>query len=239
MPQFYVPRESIINNNVIIDGEEAHHLIKSLRINTGQTIRIFTGHEKFYFCKITGIEKKKVVCEITEELIPKKSKIYLRLYQSLVKFNRFENLLEKAGEIGVDEIIPIITHRALIKINQEEYERLLLRWQKIVLSAIKQCDSFVLTKISGKPLMFEQAIKQVHGDELNLMCYENESANSLKDSLTGLKKDKVNLFIGPEGGFEQYEVDMALARGIKPVSIGINILRSETAGIIASGIVKC
>jgi len=238
MPQFCITPEDITKEEVIIKNKEAHHLINVLRVKPDQIIRVFTLEGEFFLCKISKIDGENIIAKIIKKLQPENSKIYLKLYQALIKLSRFELLLEKVTELGVDEIIPVITERTLIKPDEKKYKKLYLRWNRIILSAIKQCDSFTISKISSKLLTFKQSIDSLQQQEKGIICYEEENNLYFKNIIPTIKEKKINLFIGPEGGFSKQEIQQALDKNILPVRITKNIVRSETASILSVGLLK-
>ncbi len=159
----------------------------------------------------------------------------LVLYQSLIRANRFDLVLEKGTEIGVSRFVPVISARSLVQGDGEPAAARGERWRRIVIEAAEQSGRGRPPRVDG-PLPFEEAVRQARG--VKVMPYEGERARSMGAYLRGLSRrpDIVSLFIGPEGGFEDSEVDLAREAGAEIVSLGPRILRSETAGIVASAL---
>jgi len=223
MEHYYTNKKYISENDLVIIDEEAHHLKNVLRKKIGDEIFVTDGERNLYKTHISGIEKDKILCHIEEkyyDLNEPKRKIHL--YLALIKNpSRFEFAIEKAVEIGVNEITPLITEHV---INKKTIK--LERWQSIALSAMKQSQRCYLPIINA-PLLFENAVQNCK-TTLNMLADEKEDS---KTSFS-LLSDDISLFIGPEGGFSDEEVESARKNGIQIISLGKRKLRSETAAII-------
>jgi 16S rRNA (uracil1498-N3)-methyltransferase len=214
MPQFLISPENISSDgNFFIDGAEAGHLIKVLRVGVNENIRLFDGKGKSYMGRVASINRNSLTGKILYEVPRRQKKVYLRLYPALIKKDRFELLLEKVTEIGVDEIVPVITERTVVKIKQ--FENKLTRWTKILTSAAKQCCLDKVPKLYGIKKFSESLtqLKTVHSSrqggirtnsdlnliktahssrqggnstnvELNLIAYEEEENNNLSKILS-------------------------------------------------------
>ena len=155
------------------------------------------------------------------------------LFQSLIKGEKMEFVIQKAVEIGVTKIIPLITTRCVVKLESgKKLTNKIERWQKIAESAAKQSKRGIIPTIE-LPLTIKEALEYVN-DNLECACipYENEHAFHIKEYLRSLKTSSIGVLIGPEGGFTEEEVQFAMEKGVRPVTLGNRILRSETAGIV-------
>lgn len=245
MSQFFVAPQDIRNNNFVIkDKNEIKHLSKVLRIKKGEKIYLFDNTGKRYLGVVCEIHKMFISGKIIQEIEKIQKRVYLRIFPALIKSDRFEFLLEKITEIGVDEIVPCLSDRSIIKLSQEKSKNKLSRWGKIILASCKQCNCQKIPRLSEKILKFEEAILSVKQDELNLIAWEYENKNLLKDVISEYlsKEPKIpficNLFIGPEGGFTDKEINFAITYGFRTFSLGRNILRTETAAILSCGIIS-
>lgn len=208
------------------DKEESKHIIKVLRKKTGDSIHITNGNGNLFHSKITVESEKK--CEVQIQTIdqfePKKYKLHIAIAPTKMN-DRFEWFLEKATEIGVDEISPIICEHSERKVYKTD------RAEKILQAAMKQSNQFFLPKINT-PISFSEFIKNTtDGEKFIAHCEENQ-----KDSFKSRCQPNQNILIliGPEGDFSSKEINLALKNNFIPVSLGNTRLRTETAGVVAS-----
>ncbi len=209
----------------LIDGEEAHHAIKVLRYKVGYLLTVFDGSGKDYNCTVREVGKDYMIAgidSVTEN--DTEHKVKLHLYQGLAKLDKMELIVQKAVELGISEITPVITARS-------EKETKLEKLEKIAIGAAKQCGASKLTKIN-KPVYLED----IKTDTLTIMAYEGESGRTLKDVSLG-RFASINLIVGAEGGFTEGEAKELEERGALCVSLGKRILRTETAGIVLSSVI--
>ena len=236
MPHFYVNPKDIQDKNFIIENEQFHYLSNVRRFCVGDEINIFDGLGNSYKARIDNIDKKSMKGTIlsSKTLVLPDEKI--SLYTAIPKGERFDWLIEKASEIGVSKIVPVIYVRSVVK---ELSENKLERYKKISISASSQSWRADIMPIE-KPTSFIETAETVSDqkDTLNILPWESEED---KNILTVLNENKdiknINIFIGPEGGFDKTEIDIAIKKGFKTVTLGKNILRVETAAIVASSIV--
>lgn len=209
----------------LIDGEEAHHAIKVLRYKIGYLLTVFDGSGKDYNCTVREVGKDYIVAgidSVTENYTERKVKLHL--YQGMAKMDKMELIIQKAVELGISEITPVITARSEKEVKFEKLE-------KIAIGAAKQCGASKLTKIN-QPIY----LSEIKMDTLTIMAYEGESCRTLKDVGIG-RFPGINLIVGAEGGFSEEEAKELQEKGALCVSLGKRILRTETAGIVLSSIV--
>ena len=239
MSRFFSPPESVKGDKIFIEGKEAHHLLKVMRLKTGDEVIIFDGQGKEYQGIIIEERKKSAVVRIlSEKKLKKSEELRVTLAQALPARGKMDYLVEKATELGVDEIIPLKTKRSVVKINNGKAELIRRRWEKIAISASKQCGRLKLPVIS-RIIKFSQALEKAAEFDLVLFPCLSLKANPLGKVLEdGGKIQKVLVFIGPEGGFSKEEIKQAEFAGCKLVTLGLNVLKSDTAGIAALAILK-
>ncbi|AKL98184.1 RsmE family RNA methyltransferase [Endomicrobium proavitum] len=232
MPHFYVKPENITDNNFLIEDEQAHYVATVRRFNVNDEIMIFDGLGNSYKAHISEISKGHISGKILSSSY-KMPKLKINLYTAIPKGDRFEWLIEKAGEIGVAEIIPINTKRS---VQASFSKNKLERYEKISIAASSQCGRNDIMKIS-EPVDFKTACANAAKDKnsLNILPWESADKNETLKNISGFTS--VNIFIGPEGGFENEEAEFAKSLAIKTVTLGENILRIETAAIVASVLV--
>ncbi|MDD5020740.1 MAG: RsmE family RNA methyltransferase [Endomicrobiaceae bacterium] len=236
MPHFYINPKDINNNLFIVTDEQFHYLAGVRRFNVGDEINIFDGLGNSYLAKITAISKNSLNGQIVSKIPFVLPKIKVSLYTAIAKGERFEWLIEKSAEIGISKIIPLITSRSVLtEISDNKFER----YRKISVSASSQCGRADLMSIE-QPVKFISAVDIVakQAGTINIIPWECEQSNiidTLLKNITGIKN--INIFIGPEGGFENTETEYAFKNNLHAVTLGKNILRIETASIVASVLV--
>jgi len=240
MVQFFVFKRNVYGNKVRIVGQEARHLTCVLRKKVGEKIQIFVGEDApcFYLAEIERIGQDGVEAKILSQISVPESKVRVHLFPAILKKLKMDYLIQKVTELGVDEITPLTTQNTVIRLNLQTSKNKVSRWQKIALSAVKQCGSARLPLIN-LPLEFSEALKKINSSVLNLIFWEKEKSKSLKEIFSNLHflPSIISLFIGPEGGFSEEEINLAKEYGFTSVGLGENILRSETAAIIATALV--
>jgi 16S rRNA (uracil1498-N3)-methyltransferase len=234
--RFFVPPGSLRARNVTLGPELAHRIGRVLRLRRGDHVLLSEGGAREYEVQLTGVSSYAVTGVVVgEREAQPEPDVTLVLYQSLIRANRFDLVLEKATEIGVSRFVPVTTARSQVQGNGEPAGARGERWRRIVVEAAEQSGRGRPPRVDA-PLPFEDALRQARG--LKVMPFEGERSRSLRASLRGAKRPEiVSLFIGPEGGFEDAEVELAREAGAEIVSLGPRILRSETAGIVASALV--
>ncbi len=239
MPHFYINPENIKDKSFIIENEQFHYLSNVRRFSLNDEINIFDGLGNSYRAKITEIGKKSLKGIILSSKTFVKPKIEITLYTAVPKGERFDWLVEKSSEIGVSKIVPVIYLRSVVKdFSKNKIER----YKKISVSASSQSRRADIMKVEN-PVKFCDIIEKVSYMEntLNIMPYESEEKNKILSVLQKTEKENkiknVNIFIGPEGGFDNTETDLAFKNNFKIVTLGKNILRVETAAITAASIV--
>ena len=234
MHRFYVNVDQIKENTITIVGTDVNHIKNVLRMKPGDEIIICDGQGKDCYCIINRVCDDIVIASVnsiqdTSTELPVK----ITLFQGLPKKDKMELIIQKSIELGVYEIIPIMMARTIVKYSDDKKEtKKQLRWQAIAESAAKQSGRGIIPKVH--PLMsFKEAIAYAKKMEWSVLPYENaKGMKSTKESLERLKDcETAGIFIGPEGGFEDSEVELAKDNNIPTVSLGRRILRTETAGL--------
>jgi 16S rRNA (uracil1498-N3)-methyltransferase len=236
MPRFYVEPSQISDNAIRITGSDVNHIRNVLRMKQGEEIIICNGQGKDCYCIISRVSEHEILATIesiqeTGTELPAK----ITLYQGLPKQDKMEWIIQKAVELGVTEIVPVMTRRVIVKLDdKKKEEKKLERWQAIAEGASKQSGRGMIPKI--RPVMnYQEAVREAGKLELNLIPYENaKGMDYTREIMHGLKEYKtIGLFIGPEGGFEVSEIEHAIENKIQPITLGRRILRTETAGLAA------
>ncbi len=236
MPRFYVEPSQISDNEIRITGSDVNHIKNVLRMKQGEEIIICNGQGKDCYCIISRVSEHEILASIESvqetgtELSAK-----ITLFQGLPKQDKMELIIQKAVELGVTEIVPVMTRRVIVKLDdKKKEEKKLERWQAIAEGASKQSGRGIIPII--RPVMnYQEAVREAGKLELNLLPYENaKGMECTREIMQGLKGYKtIGLFIGPEGGFEVSEIEHAIENKIQPITLGRRILRTETAGLAA------
>ncbi len=225
MQLFYNPAIDEQTNSFTFDKEESKHIIKVLRRRDGDILFVTNGLGHLFECEIILASDNKCTVQVNSFEKNEASKFHLHLAVAPTKMNdRFEWFLEKATEIGIQEITPIICDRSERKVINKE------RFDKIVLSALKQCNELYLPKLNDAISFKEFISKQQQGLQLIAHC-EETNKKTLKSVLKS--NEDITLLIGPEGDFSTKEINLALENNYIPVSLGNTRLRTETAAVVA------
>ncbi len=226
MQLFY--SEHISNNSAqfTFDKIESRHIVKVLRKKTGDQLNITNGKGDLFTVEIALPNEKKCLVNIVKsEKQQKPWNYYLHIAIAPTKNNdRYEWFLEKATEIGIDEITPIICKHSERKVIKKE------RFDKVIISAMKQSLKFQLPKLNNAVSFSEFISKEIEGEKFIAHCEETVK-KSLKQSAQNSRK--ITILIGPEGDFSTAEIEKAFNNNFKPVTFGASRLRTETAGIVA------
>lgn len=234
MYQFFVEPCQIQGNRIVITGKDVNHIKNVLRMKPGEEIAVSNGIDgKEYRCGIEEIFEDEVVCAlrfVKEDALELPSKVYL--FQGLPKADKMELIIQKAVELGVYQVIPVASKRAVVKLDEKKAKNKIERWQGIAEAAAKQSKRGIIPQI-GPVMTMKQAVEFSKCAKVRLIPYElAEGMFKTKEIIEGLKPgEDVAIFIGPEGGFEEEEVKMASQSGIEPITLGKRILRTETAGM--------
>jgi 16S rRNA (uracil1498-N3)-methyltransferase len=231
MEYFYVPTDHILHNECIVDGEEFAHLTHVMRRSVGDIIGLVDGAGTGYDVVIEEISQRQARCRILarRERMHEPS-IHLTLGVAVLKNGaNFDFLVEKATELGVSAVVPLVTERTIPHHARTE------RWQKIALAAMKQSGRSVLPHVS-EPERLEVFLQRCAPLGVRLLPHEKTKQPHLQD-IVPMKVASVAVAIGPEGGFSEEEVELAAAAGFTPVSLGPRRLRAETAALITVGLV--
>lgn len=239
MSKFFVEKNQINQSHIEILDKDAYHISNVLRCKIGETVTVSSENSLDYICKISKFEKDKVILNIIDCVGNiTEPNLKITLYQALPKSDKMDFIIQKCVEIGVDTIVPIKTDRCIVKLDGKENKKL-DRWNKISESAAKQSQRGKIPKVKNL-LSFKEALIDVKNLDSAIIPYENEKLNSIKNFARNFKgeskseSESVGIFIGPEGGFTENEINLAIQSNVLPVTLGNRILRTETAGIFTS-----
>ena len=238
MYKFFVNENQIENNEIQIIGEDVNHIKNVLRLEIGENICIcIKEKEKSFNCKIVDLDKNMVRCKKIEEVLETtETNTYINIFQGLPKADKLEFIIEKCTEIGVKEITPVAMKRSIVKLDEKDKAKKLIRWQKIAEVAAKQSKRDTIVKINNV-INFQNIFEKITDYDILLVAYEEETQINLKSVLKNLKNKrniKIAVLIGPEGGIDETEIKMCKDNNFISVSLGKRILRTETAPLVIS-----
>lgn len=242
MYHFFVEPSQIGEKDIIITGPDVNHIKNVIRLKPGDEISVSNGIDgRDYRCGIVAITEDEVQCElrfIKENGVELPVKVYL--FQGLPKGDKMEFIIQKLVELGVYEIIPVAMQRCVVKLDDKKAKSKIARWQGIAEAAAKQSKRGIVPQIRSV-MSYKEALSYAADMDCRLVPYEMEESLEGSSGMTGTKKlieaikpgESVAIFIGPEGGFDDNEIQSAISQGMKPITLGKRILRTETAGMTA------
>ncbi len=234
---FFIDSKNIIDNQIAISNTALRHITKVLRIGIGDKIWIADERKKRYLIELTDVEHKKAIGRILETKEASETpSIEIILLQSILKGDKMDMLIQKATELGVSKILPLISERTIIKVKSPGKGK---RWHSIAKEASQQSGRWEVPELAPVTC-FEDVFEKIGEIDFGLILWEGEQENRLKDVLERYPDSikKICVFIGPEGGFTEKEIGLAKEKGFISVSMGDLILRAETAAITIIGILQ-
>ena len=241
MPRFFVNDDQINENTVVLTGDDAHHIARSLRMAVGESITVCDRNGDEYTCKIEAFDEDREVraTVLGVEHSSAEPKCRITLFQALPKGDKLDTVIQKAVECGASRIVPFESERCIVKVKADAEERKTQRRARIAEEAAKQSGRSILPIVSPT-VSFEQMISEASQAGLALLCYEAERAMPIGRVLetfvrvnNGKPLPDVAVIVGSEGGFSPDEVKRAIDAGMTSVGLGNRILRTETAPIFA------
>lgn len=234
MHQFFVDPAQIQGKQITITGKDVNHIKNVLRMKTGEEISVSNGKDgKEYRCIIEEIGVQEIrcaLCFVKEDGLELPAKVFL--FQGLPKADKMELIIQKAVELGVYSVIPVAASRAVVRLDERKGAAKVARWQGIAEAAAKQSKRRIVPRI-GPVMTMREAVEHAKHMDVKLIPYE--LAEGMEETRRQIERigegQSVAVFIGPEGGFAQEEIEMAQEAGILPVTLGRRILRTETAGL--------
>lgn len=231
MPRFF--SNNILDNKITIEGEDAKHITKVLRMRIGEKVTICNMNGTDYECEILSLGDIVSLLILSKDKNKTEPSINITLYQALPKSDKMEFIIKKAVELGVTRIVPFQSKFCVTKLDDKSAEKKLLRYNKIAFEAAKQSGRGIIPLVDNV-LSFEQAVLESQ-NQTSILYYEHGGEKT--NNIISKNETKVNLFIGSEGGFSQEEVIFAKENNFKIATLGKLILRCETAPIVATTLV--
>ncbi len=232
MRRFFTEPQNIKGDEIEI-FEDSKHIEKVLRMNCGDHILVFDGTGVEYTAELISIEKNLCRAKVLSQSVSlSEPKTQITLFQGLPKSGKMEIIIQKAVELGVCKIVPVIMDRCVVKINSKSAAiEKTSRWQKVSVEAAKQCGRGIVPQVT-EPMLFDEAMSVLQKYDLCIMPYE-ELGHKGENGLKALLKEnpsavQIGVVVGPEGGFSEREASLAQKMGINTVGLGKRILRTET-----------
>ena len=236
MFNFFVDKEKRVGDCYYITDADYNHITNVLRMQKGDSFLVSEDGIS-NLCFIEAINSDSVVAKIIKENYQDTNlPIKIVLFQGLPKSDKMELIIQKCVELGVDSIVPVEMSRCVVKIEEKKKKSKISRWQAISESAAKQSKRTIIPEIKDI-VSYKNALKMAEELDVVLVPYENKDGmKATKEALSGIKSNmSVGIFIGPEGGFDEKEIEAAVEVSGKTISLGKRILRTETAAITAVG----
>jgi len=234
LSRFYIPRGSVKGKEILVSGEEAHHILDVMRLKQLDKVTAFDGEGSEYSGFIKSLSRNSLIIEIISEIhnITEKEKYQLTLIQAIPKKDKMDYIVEKATELGVSRIIPVISGRTIVRWDEDKRNAHSNRWRVIAKEAAKQCGRTVIPQVDDIEKI-KDALSSVDGNGLKLIAALADDASQLKDAVNGFMPGQIAVAIGPEGDFTPEEIKLAKDKGFKVISLGKRVLKSDTAGLAA------
>lgn len=229
VPRLFIDVPLTTGEIINLPRDKAHHISHVLRMRLGDSIKLINDSGDEYQSKIIEISKKNSQIEIGKSIrITNESPLTINLCLAVARGQHMDFSIQKAVELGVKNIIPVISEFSNVKIQDDRVSNKLSHWQNIIISATEQCGRSYLTQIQKPVSLTEWLSIETSKSRLILHPESHQSMSSFS-----LPDDELTLMIGPEGGFSDAEVEHAQENGCKPISLGPRILRAETAVVCA------
>jgi 16S rRNA (uracil1498-N3)-methyltransferase len=236
--RFFVEPAQIDGGEIRIEGQDARQIVTVLRLKAGDNISVFDGSGAAYAARITNTAKGLVMAEVLQVDHPEtEPTTHLTLAQALPKGCKLELIVQKACELGISEVIGLVTERTICRPPKEKFGERTDRWQRVAKEAAEQCARVIVPHVRGV-VALDELLRIIPTYDLAVVAHEDEQTSLLSAVLEqNLKAERVILVVGPEGGLSEREVGQLAEAGAKTVSLGKRVLRTETAAIAACAII--
>ncbi len=232
MRRFYTP--NITGEKITVNNEEAKHILRVLRMKAGDMLILFDGSGFDYVCSIVNEDISNLELIVMHKQEGNTQELNITLYQALIKSDTADSVVQKSTECGVSKIVFFSAERSIKKLDEKGIEKFLIRQQKIATQSAKQSKRATIPKIEYANK--EDMLKISH--EIILLAYEDEKKTTIKDALHNRVFKDVGVIIGTEGGLSPKEAEKFISLGATSVTLGNNILRAQTAGIVAISMIN-
>jgi 16S rRNA (uracil1498-N3)-methyltransferase len=237
--RFYASPDDI-SSTVLLSVDETHHLTRVLRLVPGDQAFVFDGCGNEYKCKFSLVTDNRAQLEIVERLFGiVESPLQLTLAQALPKGEKFDFIVQKATELGVTRIAPLVTRYSEVRLDEQQVARRLQRWQRISLEALKQCGRRKLVEITAPRRVAEFLCDEAHSQKQALLLFSERDGAPLEEALDEISMPRsVVALVGPEGGWADDELDLLKQHDSRGLTLGPRVLRTETAALVAITLIQ-
>jgi 16S rRNA (uracil1498-N3)-methyltransferase len=234
LTRVYVEEPLAAGKSCTLEGSAANHIMRVLRLRDGDTLTLFDGRGGEYGARIAGFRKNSVQLDVQEHRdLERESPLQLTLAQGISRGERMDWVMQKATELGVTRIVPVITGRTVVKLDERQGERKVEHWRAIVIAACEQSGRNRVPEVAA-PCAFHEVLRSGDAGGKKLLLSPTGKLNARDLSLSG----RATLLVGPEGGLSPDEQELAVAAGFEQVRMGPRVLRTETAAIAALTILQ-
>lgn len=233
MRRFYAHPRLFLNDRIELDTDETLHLRDVLRLQSGERVNVFDGEGREFLCEIESVGSKSTALMILDQIPPAapESRLDLTLAGAILKGEKFDLVIQKAVELGVNRLVPLITRRGDVK--PKDTAKKAVRWRKIALEAAKQSGRAKLMRVE-EPFELTSFLSET-GNDGDLIFFSERGGKELSTAISG---QKITAVVGPEGGWDNSEISLAADSGFDIVTLGGRILRAETAAITVAAILQ-
>lgn len=239
MSRFYVPSENIKDKVICVRGDEAHHIVKVMRLKENDEVTVFDGTGREYSGYIEKVDArgKKVTVRVVSVKTPATGSMpHVTLAQAIPKKKKMDYIVQKATELGVSVILPLLSDRTIVKPGLARSEKMVSRWERLAMVASKQCGRSKIPEIM-EPEAFLSLASRLKEFDIVLLAVPGSEEGSFKRVFQNFTSGKVLVIIGPEGGFSKEELGFASSPNCYNVSLGKRILKSDTAGLFILSVI--
>ena len=221
--------DKILSDTYEITGEDAKHISKSLRMTKGEELTLCTDDGRRHLCEITDFTPDSVIVKVNSSTIcEQEPSVKITLFMALTKGDKMDDIVQKSVELGVYEIVPVLTARCISRPEQKQMVKKVARWQKISDNAAQQSRRGIIPKVQ-EMMTLKEASALCKGFDKSIVFYEcgGEKIRDIIDE----NVHTLAMFVGCEGGFEEAEIELLKSNGVTPTTLGSRILRAQTAPI--------
>jgi 16S rRNA (uracil1498-N3)-methyltransferase len=227
-PRIYLPDMSADADTIVMGDQAARHLVRVLRLRAGDELSVFDGRGLERRARLRSAGKREAVAELHEVIESRcESPLHVTLLQGICRGERMDYVMQKATELGVSTIRPVVTARCVVRPNASRVDKKLAHWAGVAASACEQCGRAVVPVITA-PVDFDNAIAEAAHEDLKLVM---DPRSGRPPGTYRTATDRVTVVIGPEGGLDQAEISAALDAGFQAASLGPRVMRTETAAV--------
>ncbi len=239
MDTFRVPPGSLVGRATVIDGPEGHHAIDVVRVRPGDFVRLIDGEGAEAIARVDAAAHSEAALSITEiRTHERRSGVELTVVQALLKGRAFDEVVRRCSELGVTEIVPVLTARTIGKLPAGAEDARLARWEAVALAAVKQSRGVFVPRIGAvRDLAAIGGLVAEH--DRALVAWEEEAEADLRSALGTPAPQRILLVVGPEGGLASDEVEGLVAAGALTVTAGRRVLRADWAGTAVAAMISC